>query len=470
MNSSKRQHLTDLPECIYYSFRNYLIQDDYQQLLNTSKQKLIHHIRRRTIIFRLTMKYSIKYCEDKTFRDQLLQKVENPLKQVIITLKYSKIKSHEDLFDLFPIHLICIDFPRSNPNVKEFTFYRYELDLTNLYNIRQCEKATFKLCQGITDISQLKDCEHVTFEDCGNISDFSSLGRQRSLCIKSNAHLTNVMSFHSIRTIILEDCRNLKDVSPLHGVYDLSLIMCVEVRDISSLGGHHRLEISSCSPLFFGYHALKDIPIVKLTYSTISEVSVLSNSKVVYLEECESLMDVSSLRRVRELSLISCRQVEDISMLTTVQKLTLYNLPQLKYYEGINQMMNLTLPISLNDGMIERFPNVKMIECSFFHFDKLLPLLPSFTNLHSLTVSYISPVKIEICVAIHTVIFEHCTVKNISGLGKNRVVRLFQCLGDTVDVSSLATVPFVSIIKCRFKKMNYESLINVPRLKIDEYV
>ncbi len=392
------------------------------------------------------------------------------MKQIIITLKYSKIKSHEDLFDLFPIHLICIDFPRSNPNVKEFTFYRYELDLTNLLNIGQCEKAIFKRCHGITDISQLKDCDHVIFEDCGNIRDFSSLGRQSSLCIKSNGHLTNVINFHSIRTIILEDCRNLKDVSPLHGVYDLSLRACVEIRDISFLGGHHRLEISSCSPLLSGYHALKDIPIVKLTYSTVSEISVLSNSKVVYLEECDSLVDVSSLRRVRELSLISCRLVEDISMLTTVQKLTLYNLPQLKNYEGINQMMNLTLPFSLNDGMIERFPNVKMIECSFFHFNIILPLLPLFSNLHSLTVSYISPVEIEIYVDIHTVILEHCTVKNITGLGKNRIVRLFQCLGDTVDVSSLATVPFVSIIQCRFKKVNYESLINVPRLKIDDYI
>jgi hypothetical protein len=35
-------------------------------------------------------------------------------------------------------------------------------------------------------------------------------------------------------------------------------------------------------------------------------------------------------------------------------------------------------------------------------------------------------------------------------------------------VSSLATVPLVSITKCQFKQINYERLINVPRLKIDE--
>ncbi len=38
-----------------------------------------------------------------------------------------------------------------------------------------------------------------------------------------------------------------------------------------------------------------------------------------------------------------------------------------------------------------------------------------------------------------------------------------------VDVSSLATVPFVSIIQCQFKNVNYDSLKNVPRLKITDF-
>ncbi len=175
-----------------------------------------------------------------------------------------------------------------------------------------------------------------------------------------------------------------------------------------------------------------------------------------------------TLRGVKELTLKSCLLIRDISSLTTVQKLSLRQLPQLNNYEGINRMMNLTLQVyDLSDGMLERFPNAKSIECSHLLLDNIFPFLPSFTNLHSLTVAYASKVTIEDCLDIHTINLIHCAVKSINGLGKNRVVRLLRCHGDVLDVSSLATVPLVSIINCQFKKVNYESLINVPRLKTD---
>jgi len=131
--------------------------------------------------------------------------------------------------------------------------------------------------------------------------------------------------------------------------------------------------------------------------------------------------------------------------------------------------MNLSLQgNSFDHEMFARFPNVKSIECAKIPFDKLIPLLPSFTNLHSLTFyGSASIVEIEVCIDIHTVIFEGCEMGSIRGLGKNRVVRLISCRGDVLDVSPLATVPLVSIIDCRFKMMNYESLQNVPRLKVD---
>ncbi len=464
--------IQDLPECIYYSFRDYLTQDDYQQLLNTSKK--LFFIRRKTIIYHLTRKYSIKYCEDENFRSQLLEKVENPFKQIIIKLKYSDIKSHEDLFERFPVHVICLYFEESDSNislrdVKEFNLIQTPDNINTFSDINQCEKANLFYCQGITDISLLKDCKELTLDRCVKITDFSCLGKQKSLSIMYNAHLTNVMNFSSIRTLVLRDCRNLKDVSPLHGVHDLSLIECPHVSDISSLGGHHRFQVSDCGFEVSGYHVLKNIPRVKLSECDVSDVSVLSKAKVVALERCHLLVDVSPLRRVRELTLRDCSKIKNISTLATVQKLTLYNLPKLENYEGVNQMTkNLSLPVNTrHNEMLEIFPNAKAIECSGFEFDRILPLLPSFTNLHSLTIAFASPIRIEVSLDIHTVIIEHSEVANIRGLGKNRVVRLRVCRGDVLDVSNLSTVPFVSIICCRFKEVNYESLMNVPRLKID---
>ena len=130
MNVSKQRLLVNLPEEIYYSFRDYLTQDDYQQLLNTSKRIFID-IRRKSIIYHLTEKYSIKYCEDENYRNQLIEKVENPFKQIRITLIYFTIKQYEKVFDLVPVSIKCTTLPiplKSNislRHLKEFSLYRH---------------------------------------------------------------------------------------------------------------------------------------------------------------------------------------------------------------------------------------------------------------------------------------------------------------------------------------------------------
>mmetsp|Transcript_12494 Transcript_12494/g.13467 ORF Transcript_12494/g.13467 Transcript_12494/m.13467 type:complete len:128 (+) Transcript_12494:2-385(+) len=116
--------------------------------------------------------------------------------------------------------------------------------------------------------------------------------------------------------------------------------------------------------------------------------------------------------------------------------------------------------------MFKRFPNAMSIECNMVDLSNIFPFISSFTNLHRITVSNDSALKIENSFDIHTVIIQYCEVISIHGLGKNRLVELVCCRGDVVDVSSLATVPLVTILKCQFKKVNYESLRNVPRLKI----
>lgn len=149
----------------------------------------------------------------------------------------------------------------------------------------------------------------------------------------------------------------------------------------------------------------------------------------------------------------------------------------MKNYEGINQNLSQNLflqVVDLKDGMLEKFPKAQRIDCSLqlLKFKSIAPLLP-FKDLHSLTIRYDSsragPINLQVCSGIHTVTLENCKVKNVRGLGKSRVVRLLKCKGDVLDVSHLATVPFVSIIQCEFKQANYESLMNVPRFKIDNW-
>lgn len=472
---------TDLPESISYILLVYLSQDDYQQILNTSKRHF-GLIRKKTIIYNLTAAFSVVFCDTSSIRNQLLEKVQDSAKQIKLQLDYSKIMSCLELFDRCPVHLICTGFKPFRPGyppirgIKELILTDSDFEISNLLDlstISEVERATFRSCPEIIDISPLKDCKHLIFDHCENITDYSCLGKQESLWLNNNSTLTNVANFRLIRTISLINCWQLTDVSPLKGVYELCLWECIKVSDISCLGAHCRLRIVNCGRQLSGYHVLKDIPSVELNSCDISDLSVLSRARFVYLDGCKQVVDVRPLMKVREVKLVDCRGIEDISMLASVSILTVSHLRGLKKYEGIDHLKNLVLECSEDsDEMIKRFPFAQRVVASYSAaIDNILRHLPSFKNLCHLTLRYAVPFQaLEIvgCEDIHTVIFEFCALKSVKGLGRNRVIRFLSCEGIDLDLSSLIEVPFVSIIKCRFTNVKYHCLLQIPRLKISK--
>eukprot|EP01033_Poteriospumella_lacustris_P025096 gene25096-gene22385 len=77
--------LIQLPEIIFTLIQTFLSYDDYHYFLNTSKLHF-SHLKRRTIVFRLTERRSLQYMEDKEFQGLLLSKVEDGWKQIRINL------------------------------------------------------------------------------------------------------------------------------------------------------------------------------------------------------------------------------------------------------------------------------------------------------------------------------------------------------------------------------------------------
>ncbi len=471
--------LTDLPEAIFHPLLNeFLLQDDYQQLLNTSKS-YFSLIRRKTIIYFLPNKYSHRYCADEIFRQRLLSIVENSSKQIRLKLEYDDVAKYHSLFVVNPVYINCDiqsydqpSHPRIPQEVKEVSVdYSFEvIDEVDLSSFQTADTVKLYGCSGITDISPLRECPRLEIDSCINIQDFSSLGKQKHLFIYSNEFLRSVINFRSIQCLIIEDCMNLEDVSPLHGIPDLSLYFCPKIRDISCLGNHKQLCITNCFYELNGYECLKSVPKVSLQCCDISDLTVLSAARYVYLNDCKEVIDVNPLKNVKEVSLSKCGKIRDISVLSGVSQLTLNSLPGLEPNNRLSQSVRISLILtSKSEEFLDYYVCAQSVNAvSDIAVEYTFSILHSLRNLAELTLSYCHLQKgIEIigCEDIHTVTINHCFLKSIKGLGRNRVVALTLCKGDSIDVSSLVNVPIVSLHHCR-KIVNLETLANIPRLKV----
>lgn len=95
---------------------------------------------------------------------------------------------------------------------------------------------------------------------------------------------------------------NISDVSIFKNAYKISLSGCGNIRNISSL---------------------KNVNILDLSYTCITDVSILGNVKELNLEGNLYIADVSMLGNVSILNLAGCIKIKDVSMLMNVKELDL---------------------------------------------------------------------------------------------------------------------------------------------------
>lgn len=440
-----------LPEVIFQQIQTFLTKLDYLYFLNASKCFL--ELKRNTVYYALTPEKSKEYLDSPHFQDILLSKVENGWKQIsllfgsevdtfpFINVPIHKIAKagdlkHNILGQLTNIQNILLytgfrDVPLL-PKLKALTIYN-SVQVEPLTNLSHLTSLDIQVLWD-EDVTALQNIKHLSLLSCNNIKDFSILGngKQTSLTLVTCPFLTVVNNFQSVRILTLAACSALEDVSPLHGVYNLSLQSCRRVKDISKLGNHHRLQIYQCSTNLLGYESLKDIPHVELGYCDISDLTPLSNAKSVSLVGCIEISDVSPLKSVKSVILSCFKNSINVSTLHNVQNLEL-SFRSTDGIDNLSTMKNNRLDISLSSGSIEDFTFV----CNIQHFNFRQPLKPILIDQ---------------------------SLKDISGLGRNRSVEIRSC-GSITDVSSLAAVLIVTIQGCDGIK-NVECLQKVPRLRI----
>ncbi len=480
--------LIQLPEIIFTLIQTFLSYDDYHYFLNTSKLHF-SHLKRRTIVFRLTERRSLQYMEDKEFQGLLLSKVEDGWKQIRLKGEVGKFTNAQNFSGLMKVYDTQVPhdgyyfdpvfealrssdrtikvIPPISARLREMTF-EFNSQLKDVSNASHLTKVTISYCREFEDISPLKNIPDLTFSNCHRLKDFSIFSRDKRQ--KMNSPLNNVPGeFSNVRRLVIESCPLLEDVSPLHGIDDLSIRSCKAVKDISGLGNHHRLEIWHCSYKLTGYEILIDIPHVSLWKCDISDLNVLRYVKTVLLKECDQIRDVSPIRRARRVAL-SYNNI-NVSELRDVNDLSLSNCSISDLLELANPTLAINLASMNSEEMIEAlsFKNTHSLTVTGLS-SLLINRLESgnisfFQHLQSLTINSISDIfEIKGLEDIPTVrLLDLESLTDISGLGRNCCVELWYC-PLIEDVSSLANVSIVTIAGCE-RILDYSILSKVPRLK-----
>lgn len=484
----------DIPEALIGIIQSYLSNDDYHYFMNTSKTHF-RYIKKQTIYYDLEYGKSQEYIHNQHFQELLLSKVNNGWKQIGIRLKESekipitlpinkiiiKGSNPSTLDNLKHIeHVIGVKVGKTVPpipQIKELTI-KNSLNLKKIQNLSHLKTLTILHLNGIEDFAPLKHIENITIKDCERIEDFSMFhaDTQKSLSLLHCRLLKTVENFRMIRYLTLADCRSLRDVSPLYGIYNLTLLSCSAVEDISGLGNHSRLSLDVCFNIIKGFDSLLNIPYIKLTYSSIEDLTPLRAAKSVILEYCQEIREISPLANVATVIIRNCPFINDLKPLQNIPKLSLmdteeYNtktnyanliteaklknkdltlsvlsIKTIKDYGFLRNIQHLTINGSFADGFplkilkyLSHLQSISIIHCSFHHV----------TGLNN----------------IPKVFLEHCNwLTDITALGNNHSVDLRYC--DKVKrVDNLSSVPIVTIIGCAGIE-NYSCLQNVHRLKV----
>lgn len=480
---SRRSYLTELADDLIEVVQTFLTNDDYHYLMNTSKE-YFDEIKKRTIYFSLHFETSLQYIRNtEGFQDLVLSKVVNGWKQIGVTLVGF---SHEITLSV-PIHkyVNLSDHPGIFSNVKHIKNLlglKVTLPLSeeiggSSNDLDHLEALEISLRGAVTDISLLQNIKNLTVEYCWNVKSFNMFNadRQKTLKLIGCRKLTNVTNFRRIHCLSLHDCRNLKDISSLHGIHNLSVSACPQVKDISGLGDHKCLTISFCHYNLNGYDSLLHIPCVTLDRCDISNLSVLRYAKKVTLKGCGELVDVSPIANARMVTVGSCLLTVDLSPLRHVPELSYTFLsppnPSLGSIMTQAQLKNHTLMLTSNnyDSLHDYsfLKNVRHLTFSGYFLNKHLEeLAPHVTNLRSISFIGCPIFHLNGLGEIPILRVDRCQgVADVSALGRNHSVFLREC-SELRVVDSLATVPVVTIIACRSIK-SFESLKNVPRLKLD---
>ena len=178
--------------------------NDYTDLRSLCDSCVFLSTFKKYVNYDLNTLYSLMYYNDVLFRNIVLSKIFNPLKQLHLNLSDNALTDVSALSGVHTLNLSCCDL--------------------------------------ITDVSALSGVHTLNLSNCPLITDISALSGVHTLDLSRYRLITDVSALSGVHTLDLSCCRLITDVSALSGVHTLDLSWCTNITDISALSGVHTLK------------------------------------------------------------------------------------------------------------------------------------------------------------------------------------------------------------------------------------
>eukprot|EP01040_Poterioochromonas_malhamensis_P005342 gene5342-5729_t len=370
---------------LYPAIQCYLSYEDTFYFYNASKG-LFSEAKKSYIYYPLNIQKSKEYFIPQTlFREFLIKQVKDPLKQ--ISLRCSEWSL--DLIALtpsIPAHRLTIVKAGSGDASWPFKYY-----------------------------SQMTLVEEMHQISSSSITSFPTLPRLKILTLYHLYQLTDVSGLSNLRNLELHFCSSVVSVACLKDIPNLLIEKCHAINDFHTLTKQKRLKVSRCPNL--------------------RSVESFKNIEQVIINDCQNVADFSPLS------------------MTNVQHLTLGFLEKVAHYQELGNTKN-TVVFNGTD-------RVKDFSCllNFRHVTvRLLHYFHTVMTSHGEYFRCLQSICLDCCNGIKEVkgfqdipqvfLIHLPSLVDISGLGRNRYVRIVNC-GELEDVGSLKNVPRVTIFGCR---------------------
>lgn len=306
--------------------------------------------------------------EKLSFYNCTVNKLSSPLLNLrVLTLRLSKIGNLNDFNHL-----------------NELTVNKTQVsDMTDYSALITAKKLHLEDCKDLSDMSVLQEKEEITLTDC---LQFTNLIK----CFEKAKKITIVLYTPSVELDVdLSDYSQIKEleitIATFHlgkndhtmlknglatGIIPRTLesLKLYGVRGIMNFTGFEHLKKVSLSycPEISTLKGLERIPTIDLQGLELTSLEGLCENEMVYIRDCDNIMDFSPLRFVNRVTLRGCMGFTDSSHLDHVAHVIIFSCKQLEDVNGFKNAESVELsdcPLIRSLEALKDVENLKVSRC-----------------------------------------------------------------------------------------------------------
>jgi hypothetical protein len=384
-----------------HAYQNEFLQNNrriWKQFVRCSKSGIIPEVKRKYSYYPLNRQYSYAYViynEGIPLEEQsndanaictLLQRIENPSKQVSLNFSYydpnkeKEVEKQDEIDELVSkvtpsfvteyadrfktIHGISLRWHEELSENLDLSYFSslYFVDLSFsefspseiacLRNVKKLDCAFCPLVMELPDKSEnrtdyslplLSTVEEANFS-CTEICDISLLQNLKKVILCACYHFDNVSPLKNVYHVDLSECEYIYDISALKNVYRLFLNGCLDISDISPLTGVCYLSIKGSSNITKFLPVEKPIALKELTFSSNHLPFVKEFQKPLislHIFGTFPAFPISAMNHFERMHLYSENTLTEISDLPKLRYLTCSNCRKVEVIKNLPNLVNL---------------------------------------------------------------------------------------------------------------------------------